>query len=116
MYLSKEAKKMLKIARSSNPHIQNSYSAYTIAKELTNVSEHNSLSIVAYLEKEGYVQRPLPDTRPDLFELTELGRHFHEYTFKLNLDFFKRSILCPIAITLITEAVIHAVPKLLQLQ
>ena len=115
MQISNNAKKLLKSAFSGTPELQDKlYSCYTLAKSNAICSEEESLTCVKALEKEGLVSVPYPSS-PHLFQLTDYGRHYAEIHFHNALDFFTKSILCPIIVTLITEAVIHELPVLLQL-
>lgn len=49
------------------------------------------------------------------YRLTDIGRNWPEYTYQEKRDTFLKSILCPIVVTLLTEAVIHGLPQLLTL-
>ena len=49
------------------------------------------------------------------YRLTDIGRNWPEYTFQEKRDVFLKSILCPIVVTLLTEAVTHGLPQLLTL-
>lgn len=115
MQISNNAKKILKAASSSEPELQGKfYSCYTLAKNKAICSESESLDCVKALEGEGLVSVPYSSS-PHLFQLTDYGRHYAEIRFRNALDFFTHSILCPIVVTLITEAIIHGLPILLQL-
>lgn len=115
MQISKNAKKILKAASSNEPELQGKlYSCYTLAKNKAICSESESLDCVKALENEGLVSVPYSSI-PHLFQLTDYGRHYTEIRFRNALDFFIHSILCPIVVTLITEAIIHGLPILLQL-
>lgn len=46
--------------------------------------------------------------------LTHYGRFYREIIWSERIDFFKRSILCPVVVTILTEAVIHGLPRLLE--
>lgn len=111
MYLTENAKKLLDAAIASQPTIQGRfYSAIVLAKSFGVTDADVSKSIAALLEKEGAVT--LWDADKNCFRLTELGRHYKSYRWWKSKEFFKQSILCPIAVTLLTEVALHGLPVL----
>lgn len=111
MYLTENAKKMLDTAIASHPTLQNRfYLATSIAREFGVNNPEEAKSIAAFLAEEGAVT--LLEIDKNCFQLTELGRHYKSYRWWKSKEFFKQSILCPIAVTLLTEAVLHVLPVL----
>lgn len=114
MYLTKHAKQLLNAAIAAQPVIQNCYSGTLLAESINISKDTNIISIIELLEQQECVTRPF-STRPDLFRLTELGKHYKAFQFHLSFDVFKTSILCPIVVTIATEILIHVLPILLKL-
>lgn len=114
MFISKRSRKLLKAAVSSKPGAQDLYSGPDLAKARKICSEGEALLILQALKEQGLISIPYA-SRPDLFSLTEMGLAYEEFCFHVSVDFFKRSVLCPIVVTILTEAVIHGGPILLKL-
>lgn len=114
MYISKRSRKLLQAAISSKADTQNLYSGPDLAKAHHICDEKEALLILQMLKEHGLCSIPY-ETRPDLFSLTEMGFAYGEFRFYMSVDFFMHSILCPIVVTLLTEAVIHGLPILLRL-
>ena len=115
MYLSRRTKKLLKAASQSVPSIQGEYySGVELSRTFHICNDADVPMILQMLKNSGLIQIPY-DTCPDFFFLTESGKSYGEFCFHESLDFFKSSILCPVVVTIITEAIIHAAPILLKL-
>lgn len=115
MYISKQSKKLLKAAMKNTPTIQGKYySAVELSRSHHICNDGEAVLIAKALEENGLAVLPYSSC-PELFYLTEAGLHYNEFCFHMSLEFFKRSIICPIAVTLITEATIHGVPILLRM-
>lgn len=115
MYLSSRSKKLLNVASKSVPSIQEKYhSGIELARAFHICSDNDVPLILQMLKDAGLVQIPY-ETRPDFFYLTESGKSYGAFCLHESLDFFKSSILCPVVVTIITEAIIHAAPILLKL-
>ena len=114
MYISKRSRKLLKAAVSSKPDAQGLYSGPILAKEREICGEEEVLLILQSLKEQSLISIPYA-SRPDLFSLTEMGLTYEEFRYHMSVDFFKRSVLCPIVVTVLTEAVIHGVPVLLEM-
>ena len=106
-------KEASKSCRETPPAIQGKYhSAVELSRSHHICSDGEAVLIAKALEENGLVVLPYSSC-PELFYLTESGLHYNEFCFHMSLEFFKRSVICPIAVTLITEATIHGVPILL---
>lgn len=113
MYLTKNAKKMLDAALKSSPTVQSRFYSACLLADTFGVSDIDTAkSIAAFLELQGAVT--LWEIDKNCFALTELGRNYKAYRRYLTSDTFLKSILCPIVVTLVTEAVLHGAPVLLQ--
>lgn len=113
MFISKRSKKLLKAAVSSKPEAQDLYSGTGLARTYRICDEGEALLILQALKERGLISIPYA-SRPDLFSLTEMGLAYEEFCFHMSIDFFKRSVLCPVVVTLLTEAAIHGGPLLLK--
>lgn len=113
MFISKRSRKLLKAAVSSKPGAQDLYSGPSLAKAHRICDEGEALIILQALKEQGLIAIPYA-SRPDLFSLTEMGIAYEEFCFHMSMDFFKHSVLCPIVVTILTEAVIHVGPLLLK--
>lgn len=113
MFISKRSKKLLKAAVSSKPEAQDLYSGPGLAKAYRICDEGEALLILQALKEQGLIFIPYA-SRPDLFSLTEMGLAYEEFCFHMSIDFFKCSVLCPVVVTLLTEAAIHGGPLLLK--
>ena len=115
MKISKNALKILNAANKSQPDMQgNLYSCYNLAHKYSICEETEAFDCTQALEKAELIIIPY-DTSPHLFRLTDYGRHYAEIRFYETIDFFKTSILCPVVVTILTEAIIHGLPALLGL-
>lgn len=114
MFISNRSRKLLKAAVSSTPGAQELYSGPNLAAARRICSEGEALLILQALKEQGLISIPYA-SRPDLFSLTEMGLAYEEFCFHMSVDFFKHSVLCPIAVTVLTEAVIHGGPILLKM-
>ena len=104
MYLSKNAKKFLYAAQTVQPDRDGFIEGVPIADSIQ-ISYHEADRIVDYLEQENLIKRRLK-TRPDLFELTELGSHYRRWRTYITAAEFVRSFLCPIVVSLITSLIV----------
>ena len=115
MYLSKRSRKLLKAAPRTASTIQGKYhSGIELTRNFHICDDGEVVLIIKDLENNGLVKVPY-DTCPELFYLTEPGRSYGTFCFHEFMEFFKCSIICPIIVTIITEAIIHVVPVLLQM-
>ena len=90
------------------------YSGIELARKFKICTDGEAVLVVKNLKDNLLVEIPY-DTCPDLFYLTEPGKSYSEFCLHEFWEFFKCSVLCPIIVTCITEAIIHGLPILLQL-
>lgn len=115
MYLSNRSRKLLKAASKTAPTVQGKYySGIELARNFHICDDGEAVLIVQDLKNNYLVEIPY-ETCPELFYLTEPGKSYGLFRLHEFWEFFKCSILCPIAVTVITEAIIHGVPLLLQM-
>ncbi len=115
MYLSKRSRKLLKTASRTAPTVQGKYhSGIELARNFHICDDGEAVLIIKDLKSNGLVEVPY-DTCPELFYLTEPGKSYGAFCFHEFMEFFKRSIICPIVVTVVTEAIIHVIPVLLQM-
>ena len=115
MYLSKRSRKLLRSACKTAQTVQGKYySGIELARKFRICTVGVAVLVVKNLKDNLLVEVPY-DTCPDLFYLTEPGKSYSEFCLHEFWEFFKCSVLCPIIVTFITEAIIHGLPLLLQL-
>ena len=115
MYLSKRSRQLLRSACKTAPTVQGKYySGIELARKFKICTDGEAVLVVKNLKDNLLVEIPY-DTCPDLFYLTEPGKSYSEFCLHEFWEFFKCSVLCPIIVTFITEAIIHGLPLLLQL-
>ena len=115
MYLSKRSRKMLKCASKTTSTVQQKYYSGTeLAKQFHICDEGEAVLIVRNLKDNYLIEIPY-ETCPDLFFLTEPGKAYEEFRFHEFLEFFKCSVLCPIIVTVLSEAILHGVQILCQM-
>ena len=94
MYLSKRSRKLLRSACKTAPTVQGKYySGIELARKFKICTDGEAV----------------------LVYLTEPGKSYSEFCLHEFWEFLKCSVLCPIIVTCITEAIIHGLPILLQL-
>ncbi|MCD8354185.1 MAG: hypothetical protein LUC47_07745 [Clostridiales bacterium] len=110
-YLSKSAKRILNVFRSSEPTFQGG--RYYVVKKMRFPQDMDFNEVEACLnrlEEAHFIEA----CGGGAYKLTDQGRHWPEYSGQEKRDTFLKSILCPIVVTLATEAVLHGMPILLR--
>lgn len=111
--LSKTSRKILEIFRNTPPTI---YGRYYLVGKMDFPSEYTQDVVFNSIDR--LVEIGALNMDPGNmggYRLTDIGQNWPEYNFLEKRDIFLKSILCPIIVTLLTEAVIHGLPLLLAL-
>lgn len=111
MKLNRSSKKLLNVIISSEPTIQKkAYDYYEIGKK-ADLSENEYVENLKYLEKVGAID--FENGKIGCFRLTSLGRHYREFRWFDFREFFLKSILVPIFVSVLTTTAIHMLGSLL---
>lgn len=113
-YLSKPARKVLKVFRSSSPKFQGGRFYLIADMQFPQNMDFNEVEACLNRLEEAHLIVPA-DRQRTVYKLTDQGRHWPEYSGQERRETFLKSILCPIVVTLITELALHGMPVLWRL-
>lgn len=111
--LSKTAKKTLEVFRTTPP---TTYGRYYLIEKMSFPKDCSWDEVSDSIDRLVAIGALTRDPgKMGGYRLTDIGRNWPEYSFQEKRSVFLKSILCPIVVTLLTEAVIHGLPQLLAL-
>lgn len=110
MYISRQCKKVLVMILGEKLDWQGLYDAHSLP-DVEGMSNIEKIGCINQLINQGL----LSSRDGTYFSVTEPGRNWREYARNSAVCDFKTSILCPIVVSLVTNAVIHGMPLLLKL-